>query len=535
MKFREESWKAISKGVNTLADAVKATLGPKGRNVVIEQEWGSPLITKDGVTVAKEIELEDRFENLGAQIVKEASAKTNDIAGDGTTTATVLAQSIYTHGISLVTSGHNPIEMKRGIDKAVAALVNELALTAQEVKSNEQIAQVGTVSANGDSDIGNLIADAMQKVESGVITIEESDSFETYCDITEGMQFNRGYISSYFVNTDDLTVEMKEPRILVHEKKIESIHVLKPLLESCLAEGKEKPLLLIAEDFERGVLKSLVMTKVQFGLNWAAVKAPGFGDRRKGLLEDIAVAVGTKLVSGDIGHDLKSVTPDQLGSAKSVTISKDDTLIIGGKGSEEDIETRIAYLTKKIEESTSDYDQQKLQERRAKLSSGVAVLKVGAPTEVEIREKRDRVEDALNATKAAKEEGILPGGGAALIHASKILDSVGYENEAERVGIDLIRRAIEEPIRQIAINAGKEAGVIVGRIKESDNPFFGYDARKDRFGDMVEFGIIDPVKVTRCALQNAASVVSLLLTTEVVVIRKDSDKNEDPRRQYHQM
>ncbi len=516
----------ILEGVDVLANAVKVTLGPKGRNVVIEKSWGAPMVTKDGVTVAKEIEVEDKFVNMGAQMVKEVASKTNDVAGDGTTTATVLAQSICRHGLSLVVAGHNPMELKRGIDKAVIAIVNELVSTSQEVASNEQIAQVGTVSANGDEDIGTLIANAMEK--SSVITIEENDGIDTICDEVEGMQFDRGYLSSYFVtNAEEMSVEMDNPLILVHHKKISSLHSLKPLLEAILRDHKDRPLLIIAEDVEGNARKSLVLTKLQFGLKWAAVKAPGFGDRRKDMLEDIAFFTGTQMVSEDLGHDLKDFTPSDLGSAKSITITKDNTTIIGGTGNEEDINARVTQIDSLIAGSSSEYDKEKLQERKAKLSNGVAILRVGAATEPEMKEKKDRVEDALHATRAAVEEGILPGGGVALIHASHILDSVQVANESQRAGVNLIKRAIEEPLRQIVSNAGKEAGVIIDRVRKSETKSFGYDARNDKWGNMIEFGIIDPTKVTRSALQNAASVAGLLLTTEAMIADADDDQEEN--------
>jgi len=516
----------ILEGVDVLANAVKVTLGPKGRNVVIEKSWGSPLVTKDGVTVAKEIEVEDKFVNMGAQMVKEVASKTNDVAGDGTTTATVLAQSICQHGLSLVVAGHNPMELKRGIDKAVIEIVSELKTMSQEVASNAQIAQVGTVSANGDEKVGSLIADAMDKVDGGVITIEENDGIDTICDTVEGMQFDRGYLSSYFVtNAEEMSVEMENPLILVHEKKISSLHNLRPLLEAILRDHKDRPLLIIAEDVEGNARKSLVLTKLQFGLKWAAVKAPGFGDRRKSMLEDIAIFTGTKMVSEDLGHDLKDFTPADLGSATNITITKDNTTIIGGTGEKSDIDARVAQIERQIADSSSDYDKEKLQERKAKLSNGVAILRVGAPTEVEMKEKKDRVEDALHATRAAVEEGILPGGGVALIHASHVLDGVTVANESQRAGVNLIKRAIEEPLRQIVSNAGKEAGVIIDKVRRSDVTSFGYDARNDKWGNMIEFGIIDPTKVTRSALQNAASVAGLLLTTEAMIA--DAEETED--------
>ena len=522
----------ILEGVDILANAVKVTLGPKGRNVVIEKSWGAPMVTKDGVTVAKEIEVEDKFVNMGAQMVKEVASKTADIAGDGTTTATVLAQSICRHGHGLVQAGHNPMELKRGIDKAVGAIVKELTNMSQPVSASndgqisEEIAQVATVSANGDKQIGELIASAMNQIKTtGVITVEENKGIETKCEIVEGMQFDRGYLSSYFItNLDDMSVELENPLVLVHEKKISSLQNLKNLLDQLLTQQRDRPFLIIAEDVDGSARNSLVLNKMRYDLKWAAVKAPGFGDRRKSMMEDIAALLGTKMISDDLGQDLTDLQLSDLGSAKSITISKDNTTIIGGSGSQEDVEARIAQINIQMANSTSEYDKEKLQERLAKLSTGVAVIKVGAPTEVEMKEKKARVEDALHATRAAVEEGILPGGGVALIRASKILESVETANEAQKAGVHLVERAIQEPLRQICKNAGKEAGVIVDRIRKEEGNF-GYNARTDSFGDMFDFGVIDPTKVTRSALQNASSVSGLLLTTEALIA--DADEEEE--------
>jgi chaperonin GroEL len=515
----------ILEGVDILANTVKVTLGPKGRNVVIEKSWGAPLVTKDGVTVAKEIEVEDKFINMGAQMVKEVASKTADTAGDGTTTATVLAQSICQHGLGLVVAGHNPMELKRGIDKAVSSIVAQLLVMSQPVSKNEEIAQVGTVSANGDEHIGSLIANAMEQIgNTGVITVEENKGIETQCEIVEGMQFDRGYLSSYFVtNMDNMSVELDNPLILVHEKKISSLQNLKNLLDKLLTQQRDRPFLIIAEDVDGSARNSLVLNKIQYHLKWAAVKAPGFGDRRKAMLEDIATLVGTSMISEDLGQDITELNLEDLGSAKSITITKDNTTIIGGAGNEADVAARCTQIERQISESTSDYDKEKLQERLAKLSTGVAVIKVGAATEVEMKEKKARVEDALHSTRAAVEEGILPGGGVALIRAASALDSVEVANESQLAGVNLVRRAIEEPLRQICNNAGKEAGVIIDQIKKSSGNI-GYNARTDEYGDMFAFGVIDPTKVTRSALQNAASVSGLLLTTEALIA--DADEEE---------
>jgi chaperonin GroEL len=523
--FDTQARNKILEGVNILADAVKVTLGPKGRNVVIEKSWGSPLVTKDGVTVAKEIEVEDKFINMGAQMVKEVASKTNDIAGDGTTTATVLAQSICQHGLGLVVAGHNPMDLKRGIDLGVSEIIKNLSALSTPVGPG-QIAQVGTVSANGDAHIGHLIADAMEKIDGGIITVEEGDSRDDSCDIVEGMQFDRGYLSPYFVNNaEEMTVEFENPLILVHEKKISAIQSLTPLLEEVLKTERERPLLIIAEDVEGVARNVLVTNKLRYNLNWAAVKAPGFGDRRKAMLEDIAVLTGADLVSEDLGHDLKDTRIANLGSATKVTITKDSTTIIGGQGDESLRVARIQKIKNEIAQSTSDYDKEKLQERLAKLDKGVAVLKIGASTEVEMKEKKARVEDALHATRAALEEGILPGGGVALIHAANKLDltQFGHLNESQIAGLKLIQKAVEGPLRQITSNAGKEGGVIIDRIRTSNSATFGYNARTDEWGDMIEFGIVDPTKVTRSALQNAASIAGLLLTTEAMIADADDD------------
>ena len=518
----------ILEGVDILANAVKVTLGPKGRNVVIEKSWGAPMVTKDGVTVAKEIEVEDKFTNMGAQMVKEVASKTADIAGDGTTTATVLAQSICQHGLGLVVAGHNPMELKRGIDKAVDAIVKELLVLSKNVSDdNREIEQVGTVSANGDKHIGKLIADAMKEItNTGVITVEENKGIETECEVVEGMQFDRGYLSSYFItNTENMSVELENPLILIHEKKISSLQSLKNLLDKILETERDRPFLIIAEDVEGAARNSLVLNKLRYNLKWAAVKAPGFGDRRKAMLEDIAVLTGTTMISQDLGQDLSDLNPEDLGSAASITITKDNTTIIGGNGDRANVDIRCQQIERQIQDSTSDYDKEKLQERLAKLSSGVAVIRVGAPTEVEMKEKKARVEDALHATRAAVKEGILPGGGVALIRAASILDSVETANESQRAGVNLVSRAIEEPLRQICRNAGKEAGVIIDKVKNGKGNY-GYNARTDKFGDMFDFEIIDPTMVTRSALQNAASVSGLLLTTEAMIADADEDQED---------
>jgi chaperonin GroEL len=517
----EESRAAILRGVNQLADAVKITLGPKGRNVVLDKKFGSPTITKDGVTVAKEIELKDSLENMGAQMVREVASKTSDVAGDGTTTATVLAQSIFREGVKTVAAGANPMALKRGIDKAVERAVEEIKRMSKPVKG-DAIAQVGTISANGDSTIGELIAEAMDKVgKDGVITVEESKTMQTELDVVEGMQFDRGYLSPYFV-TDPERMEavLDNPLILIHEKKISSMKDLLPLLEQIAKMSK--PLLIIAEDVEGEALATLVVNKLRGTLNVAGVKAPGFGDRRKAMLEDIAILTGGKVISEDLGIKLENVRVEDLGRAKKVTVDKDNTTIVEGAGKASDIEGRVKTIRTQIDETTSDYDREKLQERLAKLVGGVAVIKVGAATETELKEKKARVEDAMHATRAAVEEGIVPGGGVALVRAAKALDKFkvaedGDIDQDEQIGVSIVRRALEEPLRQIVQNAGKEGAVIVEKVRENKKESYGYNAATEEFGDLVEQGVIDPAKVTRTALQNAASIAGLMLTTEALV------------------
>jgi chaperonin GroEL len=521
----EDSRAAILRGVNQLADAVKVTLGPKGRNVVIDKKFGSPTITKDGVTVAKEIELKDTLENMGAQMVREVASKTSDVAGDGTTTATVLAQAIFKEGVRTVAAGANPMALKRGIEKAVAEVVKEIERLAKPV-SGEMIAQVGTVSANGDKTIGTIIAEAMDKVgKDGVITVEESKTMDTSLEVVEGMQFDRGYLSPYFV-TDPERMEavLDEPLILIHEKKISNMRDLLPILEQVAKMGK--PLLIIAEDVEGEALATLVVNKLRGTLNVAAVKAPGFGDRRKAMLEDIAILTGGKVISEDLGIKLESVTIEDLGRAKKVVIDKENTTIVEGAGSAEAIDGRVKQIRTQIEETTSDYDREKLQERLAKLVGGVAVIKVGAATETEMKEKKARVEDAMHATRAAVEEGIVAGGGVTLIRASKVLDSFKLEDEDEQIGVNIIRRAVEEPLRQIVANAGKEGAVIVEKIRAEDKDSYGFNAATEQFEDLVAAGVIDPAKVTRTALQNAASIAGLMLTTEAMVADLPEEKSE---------
>ncbi|MFO0599073.1 MAG: chaperonin GroEL [Myxococcaceae bacterium] len=521
--FDTKARDAILRGVNTLADAVKVTLGPKGRNVVIEKSFGSPTITKDGVTVAKEIELENKFENMGAQMVKEVASKTSDTAGDGTTTATVLAQAIFREGAKLVAAGHNPMEIKRGIDKAVATIVAELKKLAKPTQGKKDIAQVGTISANGDTTIGNIIAEAMDKVgKEGVITVEEAKGLETELDVVEGMQFDRGYLSPYFVtNPDRMEVELQDPFILIYEKKVSSMKDLLPVLEQVARSGK--PLLIVAEEVEGEALATLVVNKIRGVLNVCAVKAPGFGDRRKAMLEDIAILTGGKMIAEDLGLKLESVTLNDLGRAKRIKVDKDNTTIIDGVGAEKDIQARVKQIRAQVEETTSDYDKEKLQERLAKLVGGVAVINVGAATETEMKEKKARVEDALNATRAAVEEGIVPGGGVAFIRSLKALDGLTV-NAEEKFGVDIIRRSLEEPLRQISANGGLEGSVIVNKVKEGTGAF-GFNAGTGTFEDLLAAGVIDPAKVSRCALQNAASVSSLMLTTEAMVAEKPKDES----------
>ncbi|NWF36220.1 chaperonin GroEL [Mariprofundus sp. KV] len=516
IRFGEDARAQMMIGVNKLADAVKVTLGPKGRNVVLDKSWGAPTITKDGVSVAKEIELEDKFENMGAQMVKEVASKTADIAGDGTTTATVLAQSIAKEGVKAVAAGMNPMDLKRGIDKAVAAVVAELANLSNEVQNQEEIAQVGTISANGDSEIGQIIADAMDKVgKEGVITVEEAKGLETELDVVEGMQFDRGYLSPYFVtDTERMEASLDHPYILLFEKKISNMRELLPVLEAVARTGK--PLLIIAEDIEGEALATLVVNKVRGVVNVAAVKAPGFGDRRKAMMEDMAILTGGKVISEDLGLKLENVTLEDLGTAGNVKISKDTTVIVDGSGDKSAIEGRVALIRKQVEDTTSDYDREKMQERLAKLAGGVAVIKVGAATEVAMKEKKDRVDDALHATRAAVEEGIVAGGGVALIRARKALDNVSGINHDEDTGVKIIRRAIEEPLRQIVTNGGGEASVVVNEVSNGTG-HFGYNAQTEQYGDLVKMGVIDPTKVTRSALQYAASIAGLLITTEAMI------------------
>jgi len=517
--FNTEARNALKRGVDTLADAVKVTLGPKGRNVIIEKKFGSPTVTKDGVTVAKEIELENKLENVGAQMVKEVASKTSDVAGDGTTTATVLAQAIMSAGLKNVTAGANPMDLKRGIDKAVIRVIEELRKQSRDIEDKTEIAQVATISANNDSDIGNLIADAFERVgKDGVITVEEARGTETTLEVVEGMQFDRGYLSPYFVtNADSMEVVMEDAYILIHDKKIGSMKDMLPILEKIAQMGR--PLLVIAEDVEGEALATLVVNKLRGTLRVAAVKAPGFGDRRKAMLEDIAVISGGSVISEEKGYKLESTTLDALGIAKRVVIDKDNTTLVDGAGEQDQIKARVNQIKQQIEVTTSDYDKEKLQERLAKLSGGVAVLKIGAATEPEMKEKKARVEDALHATRAAIEEGIVAGGGVAYLRAIPALESVVTENEDQTIGVAIVRRAIEEPLRQIAANAGQEGSIIVQRVKEGKGDF-GYNARTETFGNLIKEGVIDPTKVTRTALENAASVAGLLLTTEAVVADK---------------
>ncbi len=528
VKFSQDARTRMIKGVDTLANAVRVTLGPKGRNVVLEKSFGAPRITKDGVTVAKDIELEDKFENMGAQMVREVASKTNDIAGDGTTTATVLAQAIIREGAKAVAAGSNPMDVKRGIDAAVHAAVKDLESHARHVTSNDEIAQVGTISANGDSEVGKMIAEAMQKVgNEGVITVEEAKSLETELEVVEGMQFDRGYTSPYFItDADKMRAELEDPYILIHEKKLSNLQALLPVLEKIVQSAK--PLLIIAEDVEGEALATLVVNKLRGGLKVAAVKAPGFGDRRKAMLEDIAVLTSGQVISEDLGIKLENVTIDMLGRAKKVTITKDDTTIVDGAGEKQSIEARVQQIRTQIEDTTSDYDREKLQERLAKLAGGVAVIKVGGATEVEVKERKDRVDDALNATRAAVEEGIVPGGGVALLRSSSALDGVAFDNDDQHTGIKVVRKALQSPLRQIASNAGEDGGVVVGKVLENGEYHFGYDAQSGAYGDLVAKGIVDPTKVVRTALQDAASVASLLITTEAMVAEKPKKESAAP-------
>ena len=524
VRFSTDARDKILRGVDILANAVKVTLGPKGRNVVIERSFGAPRTTKDGVTVAKEIELEDKLENMGAQMVREAAQKTNDLAGDGTTTACVLTQAIVREGLKAVAAGMSPMDLKRGIDQAVAEVVAEIAKKSKKVKNSAEIAQVGTISANGERAIGEMIAEAMQKVgNEGVITVEEAKSLETELDVVEGMQFDRGYLSPYFItNADKMTVELDDPYILIHEKKLSGLQPLLPVLEAVVQTGK--PLLIIAEEVEGEALATLVVNKLRGGLKIAAVKAPGFGDRRKAMLEDIAVLTKGQTISEDLGIKLETVTLDMLGRAKRVTITKDDTVIVDGGGKKKEIEARVSQIKAQIEETTSDYDREKLQERLAKLAGGVAVIKVGGATEVEVKERKDRVDDALNATRAAVEEGVVAGGGVALLKATNAITAKGA-NDDQTAGIAIVRRALQAPIRQIAENAGSEGSIVVARVLEAKGATFGYDAQAGEYGDLIEKGIIDPAKVVRTALQDAASIAGLLITTEAAIAEAPKSDN----------
>ena len=526
VRFSTDARTRMLRGVTILNDAVKVTLGPKGRNVVLEKSFGAPRITKDGVTVAKEIELFDKFENMGAQMVREVASKTSDLVGDGTTTATILATAIVREGGKAVAAGMNPMDLKRGVDLAVEAVVKDLAGRSKKVTTSEEIAQVGTISANGDAEVGKMLAEAMQKVgNEGVITVEEAKSLATELDVVEGMQFDRGYISPYFItNTEKMRAELEEPYILIHEKKLSSLQSLLPLLESVVQSGK--PLLIVAEDVEGEALATLVVNKLRGGLKVAAVKAPGFGDRRKAMLEDIAVLTQGQLVSEDLGIKLENVTLDMLGRAKRVMIEKENTTIIDGAGSKDEIQGRIGQIKAQIEETTSDYDREKLQERLAKLAGGVAVIRVGGSTEIEVKERKDRVDDAMHATRAAVEEGVVAGGGVALLRAIKALDSVKPANDDQRVGIEIVRKALQWPARQIAENAGLDGAVVVGKLLEATDANWGFDAQADEYGDLVARGVIDPAKVVRTALQDASSMAGLLITTEAMVAEKP--KKETP-------
>jgi chaperonin GroEL len=524
VRFHIDARDRMLRGVDILANAVKVTLGPKGRNVVLDKSFGAPRITKDGVTVAKEIELADKFENMGAQMVKEVASKTSDIAGDGTTTATVLAQAIVREGAKAVAAGMNPMDLKRGIDNAVEAVVEDIKKRSKKISTNDEIAQVGTISANGDREIGRMLAEAMQKVgNEGVITVEEAKSLETELDVVEGMQFDRGYISPYFVtNAEKMVAELDDPYILLHEKKLSSLQAMLPVLEQVVQSGK--PLLIIAEDVEGEALATLVVNKLRGGLKVAAVKAPGFGDRRKAMLEDIAILTNGQVISEDLGIKLENVTLDMLGQAKRVRVEKENTTIIDGAGKKEEIQGRVQQIKAQIEDTTSDYDREKLQERLAKLAGGVAVIRVGGATEVEVKERKDRVDDAMHATKAAVEEGIVPGGGVALLYATKALDKLKPENNDQKVGIEIVRRALQAPVRQIAENAGTDGSVVVGKLQDKSEANWGFDAQTGEYKDLVKAGIIDPTKVVRTALQDASSVAGLLITTEAMVAEKQEKK-----------
>jgi len=527
VRFGGEARERMLRGVDILANAVKVTLGPKGRNVVIDKSFGAPRTTKDGVTVAKEIELEDKFENMGAQMLREVASKTNDVAGDGTTTACVLAQSIVREGAKAVAAGMNPMDLKRGVDLAVRTAIEDIKKRSKKVKGSEEVSQVGTISANGEKDIGEMIAKAMQKVgNEGVITVEEAKSLDTELDVVEGMQFDRGYLSPYFItNADKMIAELEDVYVLLHEKKLSGLQAMLPVLEAVVQTGR--PLLIIAEDVEGEALATLVVNKLRGGLKVAAVKAPGFGDRRKAMLEDIAVLTGGQVISEDLGIKLENVTVEMLGRAKRVRVEKENTTIIDGTGKKADIQGRVAQIKQQIEETTSDYDREKLQERLAKLAGGVAVIKVGGSTEVEVKERKDRVDDALNATRAAVEEGIVPGGGVALLRAKKAVDALKSDNADIQAGIKIVSKALESPIRQIAENSGVEGSIVVGKVLEKSGNY-GFDAQTEEYGDLVEKGIIDPTKVVRTALQDAASVASLLITTEAMVAEKPKDKAPAP-------
>ena len=524
VRFSSDAREKMLRGVEILNNAVKVTLGPKGRNVILDKSFGAPRITKDGVTVAKEIELEDKFENMGAQMVREVASKTNDTAGDGTTTATVLAASIIREGAKSVAAGMNPMDLKRGVDLAVAEAVKDIAKRSKKIKDSAEVAQVGTISANGDKSIGKMIADAMQKVgNEGVITVEEAKSLETELDVVEGMQFDRGYLSPYFItNHEKMVAELEDPHILIHEKKLSSLQPMLPVLEAVVQTGK--PLLIIAEDIEGEALATLVVNKLRGGLKVAAVKAPGFGDRRKAMLEDIAILTGGQMIAEDLGIKLENVTVQMLGKAKRVRIEKENTTIINGAGKKSDIEGRVAQIKAQIEETTSDYDKEKLQERLAKLAGGVAVIRVGGATEVEVKEKKDRVDDALNATRAAVEEGIVPGGGVALLRAKAAVSKLKSENADEQAGINIVLKALESPIRQIVDNAGVEGSIVVGKVSENKSLTYGFDAQTEQYVDMLDAGIVDPAKVVRAALQDAASVAGLLITTEAMVAEMPKEK-----------
>ncbi|MBV9976919.1 MAG: chaperonin GroEL [Hyphomicrobiales bacterium] len=528
VRFSGDARDKMLRGVDILANAVRVTLGPKGRNVVLDKSFGAPRITKDGVTVAKEIELEDKFENMGAQMVREVASKTNDNAGDGTTTATVLAHAIVREGAKYVAAGMNPMDLKRGVDLAVSEAVKAIEKSSKKVKDSAEVAQVGTISSNGDTSIGKMISEAMQKVgNEGVITVEEAKSLETELDVVEGMQFDRGYLSPYFItNAEKMVAELEDPYILIHEKKLSSLQAMLPVLEAVVQTGK--PLLIVAEDVEGEALATLVVNKLRGGLKVAAVKAPGFGDRRKAMLEDIAVLTAGEMIAEDLGIKLENVTLQMLGRAKKVRIEKENTTIVGGAGKKADIDGRVAQIKAQIEETTSDYDREKLQERLAKLAGGVAVIRVGGATEVEVKEKKDRVDDALNATRAAVEEGVVPGGGVALLRAKRAVSQLKNENEDVQAGINIVLKALESPIRQIAENAGVEGSIVVGRINDSKSATYGFDAQSEKYVDMIETGIIDPAKVVRHALQDAASVASLLITTEAMVADRPKKESAAP-------